>query len=97
MASYPNRYRQAARTEPRSGAEREENITVDSDRMGLYDRFLHETRWLPFSKYQLVWDFIRTIEEPPTAELKPSMLPPAESELWHEDEEPKLPEGDLQE
>ena len=75
----------------------EVNITVDSARMGLYDRFLHETRWLPFSKYQLVWDFIRTIEEPPTAELKPSMLPPAESELWHEDEEPKLPQGDLQE
>jgi hypothetical protein len=53
----------------------EVNITVDSARMGLYDRFLHETRWLPFSKYQLVWDFIRTIEEPPTAELKPSSSP----------------------
>jgi len=45
---------------------------------------------LPAAKYQLVWDFIRTIEEPPTGELRPSMLPPADSELWHDDQEPKL-------
>jgi len=66
------------------------NIEADPAKMGLYNRFLYETRWLPAAKYQLVWDFIRTIEEPPTGELRPSMLPPADSELWHDDQEPKL-------
>jgi len=66
------------------------NIEADPAKMGLYNRFLYETRWLATAKYQLVWDFIRTIEEPPTGELRPSMLPPADSELWHDDQEPEL-------
>jgi hypothetical protein len=67
-------------------------VTVEAEpaKMGLYNRFLHETRWVSLAKFQLIWDFIRTIEEVPTGELKPVMLPPADSELWQDDEEPKL-------
>lgn len=71
------------------------NIETDPARLGLYDRFMQATRWVPLAKFQLIWDFIRSIEEPPTGELKRSMLPPADSELWHDDEEPKrLLEGE---
>lgn len=72
-------------------------VTIETDpaRLGLYDRFLQATRWVRLAKFQLIWDFIRSIEEPPTGELKRSMLPPADSELWHDDEEPKrLLEGE---
>jgi len=71
------------------------NIETDPARLGLYDRFLQATRWVRLAKFQLIWDFIRSIEEPPTGELERSMLPPADSELWHDDEEPKrLLEGE---
>ena len=66
------------------------NIETDPARLGLYDRFMQATRWVRLTKFQLIWDFIRSIEEPPTGELMRSMLPPADSELWHDDEEPKL-------
>jgi hypothetical protein len=65
------------------------NIETDPARLGLYDRFMQATRWVRLAKFQLIWDFIRSIEEPPTGELTRSMLPPADSELWHDDEEPK--------
>ncbi len=71
------------------------NIETDPAKLGLYDRFMQATRWVRLAKFQLIWDFIRSIEEPPTGELKRSMLPPADSELWHDDEEPKrLLEGE---
>src|SRR2546427_6550260 len=40
-------------------------VTVEAEpaNMGLYNRFLHETRWVSLAKFQLIWDFIRTIEE----------------------------------
>jgi len=66
------------------------NVGTDPARLGLYDRFMQATHWVPLAKFQLIWDFIRSIEEPPAGELKPSMLPPADSRLWHDDEEPKL-------
>ena len=64
------------------------NIETDPARLGLYDRFMQATRWVRLTKFQLIWDFIRSIEEPPTGELEGSMLPPADSELWHDDEKP---------
>jgi len=65
-------------------------VTIETDpaRLGLYDRFMQATRWVRLTKFQLIWDFIRSIEEPPTGELEGSMLPPADSELWHDDEKP---------
>jgi hypothetical protein len=42
------------------------------------------------AKLDLLWDFCRQIEELPGAELKPTALPPADSELWQEDE-PQAP------
>ena len=73
------------------------NFETDPARLGLYDRFMQATHWVPLAKFQLIWDFIRSIEEPPTGELKRSMLPPADSELWQDDEEPKsLLEGETE-
>src|SRR2546427_5637584 len=80
---------QTLRPEPRSSTV-QVNFETDPARLGLYDRFMQATHWVPLAKFQLIWDFIRSIEEPPTGELKRSMLPPADSELWHDDEEPKL-------
>jgi len=68
----------------------EVNVQTATEKMGLYARFLHETRWVPMAKLDLLWDFCRQIEEFPGAELKPTALPPADSELWQEDE-PQAP------
>jgi hypothetical protein len=70
------------------------NVGVDPAEMVGYQRFIHETRWLPESKYQLVWDFIRTIEEPPTAETTAQIVPPEDSPLWREEGPLGLTEGD---
>ena len=68
----------------------EVKVQTAPETMGLYARFLHETRWVPMAKLDLLWDFCRQIEELPGAELKPTALPPADSELWQEDE-PQAP------
>jgi len=68
----------------------EVNVQTTPEKMGLYTRFLHETRWVPMDKLDLLWGFCRRIEELPSAELKPAALPPADSELWQEDE-PQVP------
>jgi hypothetical protein len=70
---------------------------IDPAQLVGYRRFLHETRNVPEAKFQLIWDFIRTIEELPTAELRPHMLPPSDSPLWHDAEEKQLPEGESSE
>jgi hypothetical protein len=62
------------------------NLQTAPEKMGLYTRFLHETRRVPMAKLDLLWDFCRKIEELPSAELQPTALPPVDSELWQEDE-----------
>jgi hypothetical protein len=68
----------------------EVNVQTIPEKMGLYTRFLHETRWVPMAKLDLLWHFCRKIEELPSSELKAAALPPADSELWQEDE-PQAP------
>lgn len=53
---------------------------VDPAKLKGYRRFVHETRFLPESKLPLVWAFIRTIEEVPTAQSAALLLPPDEAD-----------------
>jgi DNA-binding Lrp family transcriptional regulator len=54
---------------------------IDPAKLKGYRRFVHETRFLPESKLPLVWAFIRTIEEIPTAESTLALMPADEEGL----------------
>lgn len=65
--------------------------SVDPKTLPLYRRFIHETRWVPEEKFERIWALCRELEELPGT--RPTPGPPADSELWHDDEENLLTDG----
>jgi hypothetical protein len=70
------------------------NVDQDPAKMGLYHRFLHETRFIPEAKYDAIWKLCRELAEPPTAERTARIVPPEDSPLWREEGPLALTEGD---
>jgi hypothetical protein len=52
--------------------------TGDPQHMKMYERFCHETRWLPEQCFEQLWEVCRELAVPPTAELTADCLPPVE-------------------
>ena len=59
---------------------------ADPQTMGMYRRFLHETRFVPLDAFEEIWALCRKLSRPPTAEIQ-MIGPPDDSPLWHDDEE----------
>ena len=59
---------------------------VDPQAMGMYRRFLHETRFVPPDAFEEIWTLCRRLSRPPTADIQ-MIGPPDDSPLWHDDEE----------
>lgn len=59
---------------------------VDPATLGLYRRFIHETRWVPETAFEEIWMLCRKLSQPPAAEIK-MIGPPADSPLWHDADE----------
>ena len=68
------------------------DATTDPATMGLYQRFMFETRHLGMAEMEEVFLFARKMRSP----VKPGAQPPDSSELWIEDGEPKQLMGDAQ-
>lgn len=68
-------------------------IEQDPAKMVGYRKFVHETRWIPESAFEAIWALCRKLAKPPTAQTTAAIGPPADSELWHDDESLLLAQG----
>jgi hypothetical protein len=71
-------------------------IEQDPAKMVGYRKFVHETRWIPESAFEAIWALCRKLAQPPTAETTAAIGPPADSELWHDDEPLLLVQGEAE-
>jgi hypothetical protein len=71
---------------------RQINVAVTNDgippeKLIGWRRWLYETRHLPESALDQIYELCRKLSEPPTAETTDLIGPPADSPLWHDDDE----------
>jgi hypothetical protein len=68
------------------------NVAVNNDgippeKLVGWRRWLHETRHVPEPALEEIYQLCRKLSQPPTAETTAAlMIPPADSPLWHDDE-----------
>jgi hypothetical protein len=65
------------------------NDTIPPEKLMGWRRWLRETQFVPESAFDAVWALCRKLSQPPTAETTAMIGPPADSPLWHDDEEDK--------
>ncbi len=51
------------------------SVEAEAAKLAGYRRFVRETQWVRPEKFHLIWDFVRTIEEPPTPQSTALLLP----------------------
>lgn len=63
------------------------NDTIPAEKLIGWRRWLRETQFVPESALETIYELCRKLSEPPTAETTAMIGPPADSPLWHDDEE----------
>jgi hypothetical protein len=63
------------------------NETIPAEKLIGWRRWLRETQFISESEFQPIWDLCRKLSKPPTAETTAMIGPPADSPLWHDEEE----------
>jgi hypothetical protein len=63
------------------------NDTIPPERLVGWRRWLRETRDVPESALDEIYQLCRKLSQPATAETTALIGPPADSPLWHDDEE----------
>ncbi len=65
------------------------NDAIPPERLVGWRRWLRETQFVPESAFETIYELCRKLSEPPTAETTAMIGPPADSPLWHDDDEGK--------
>ncbi len=63
------------------------NDTIPAERLIGWRRWLRETQFVPESAFETIYELCRKLSEPPTAETTAMIGPPADSPLWHDDDD----------
>jgi hypothetical protein len=65
------------------------NDAIPAEKMVGWRRWLRETQYVPESAFEAIWAVCRKLSQPPTAATTAMIGPPADSPLWHDEEEEK--------
>jgi hypothetical protein len=65
------------------------NDAMPTEKLIGWRRWLRETQFVPERALETIYELCRKLSEPPTAETTAMIGPPAESPLWHDDDEGK--------
>jgi hypothetical protein len=67
------------------------NDDIPAEKLIGWRRWIRETRDVPESSFDAIWAVCRKLAQPATAETTALIGPPADSPLWHDNDDEKEP------